>query len=170
MPPEDRLKINFDGAFKAETLTGSCGFIIRNSSGEAVTAGAANVSPVSDAMMAETLACKIALEAAEAHGISRVELETDSALMREALATNARDLAPGGVLFKGIRELLADQFRCDCVRNIPRSCNSVAHEIARLGMSWDPGQSVVWLDPLPKFVNILVAHDLAEQSSLNIRL
>ena len=66
--------------------------------------------------------------------------------------------------------LLADHFRCDCIRNIPRSCNSVAHEIARLDMSWDPGQSVVWLDPLPKFVNILVAHDLAEQSSLNIRL
>ena len=65
-----------------------------------MTAGAAKVSPVRDAMMAETLACKFALEAAEVHGISRVGLETDSALLREALATNARDLALGGVLFK----------------------------------------------------------------------
>ena len=133
-------------------------------------AGAANVSPMRDALMAETMACQFALEAAEMHGISRIELETDSALLREALITNSRDLATEGALFRSIRDLLADQFRCDCVRNIPRSCNSVAHEIARLDMSWDPGQSVVWLDPLPKFVNILVAHDLAEQSSLNIRL
>jgi hypothetical protein len=93
-------------------------------------AGTANVSPVRDAC------CKFALEAAEVHGIFRVELETKCALLREALATNTRDLAPEGVFFfKGIWELLADQFRCDCVRNIPCSCNLVAHEIARLGMS-----------------------------------
>jgi hypothetical protein len=105
-------------------------------------AGAANVSPVRDALMAETLACKFA--AAEVQGISRIELETDSSLLREALATISRDLAPQGVLFKGIREILADHFRCEFIRNIPCSCNSVAHEIARLGMSWDPGQSTVY--------------------------
>jgi hypothetical protein len=129
-------------------------------------AGTANVSSVHDAMMAETLACRFALEAADVHGIFRVELETDCALSREALATNTRDLAPEGVLFKGIQELLADQFRCDCVPNIPCSCNLVAHEIARLGMSWDLGQSIVWLNSLPEFLNILVARDLAEQSSV----
>jgi hypothetical protein len=127
-------------------------------------AGTANVSPVRDAMMAETLACRFASEAADVHEIFRVELETECALSREALATNTRDLALEGVLFKGIWELLADQFRCDCVRNIPRSCNLVAHEIARLDMSRGPGQSMVWLDPLLEFLNILVAHDLAEQS------
>jgi ribonuclease HI len=49
-----------------------------------VMAGAANVSPMRDALMAETMACQFALEAAEMHGISRIELETDSALLREA--------------------------------------------------------------------------------------
>ena len=100
-------------------------------------AGAANVSPVRNALMAETMACKFALDAAEVQGISRIELETDSSLLREALATSSRDLAPQGVLFKGIWEILSDHFRCEFIRNIPRSCNSVAHEIARLGMSWD---------------------------------
>jgi hypothetical protein len=106
-------------------------------------AGAANVSPTRDAMMAETLAYKFVLEAAEAHGISRIELETDSAMQREALVTSSRDFAPDGVLFTGIRELLNDHFRCEFIRNIPRSCNSVAHEIARLDMSWDLEQSIV---------------------------
>jgi hypothetical protein len=115
-----------------------------------------------DALMAETMACKFALEAAEMYGISRIELETDSALLREAITRNVRDLAPEGVPFTGIRELLADHFRCDSIRNIPCSCNSVAHEIAKVGLSWDPGQSFVWLDPLPEFVNTLVARYLAE--------
>jgi ribonuclease HI len=46
------------------------------------------------------MACKFALEAAEVQGISRIELETDSSLLKEALATNSRDLAPQGVLFR----------------------------------------------------------------------
>jgi hypothetical protein len=130
-------------------------------------AGAANVSPMRDALMAETVACQFALEAAEMHGISRIELETDSALLREALITNSRDLAPEGALSRSIRDLLADQFRCDIIPNAPRSCNSVAHEIVKVGMCWDLGQSDVWLDPLPQFVNSLVACDLAEQLVLN---
>ena len=101
------------------------------------------------------------------HGISRIELETDSALLREALITNSRDLATEGALFRSIRDLLADQFRCDIIRNVPRSCNSVAHEITKVGMCWDPEQSDVWLDLLPEFVNSLVARDLAEQLVLN---
>jgi ribonuclease HI len=101
--------------------------------------------------MAETLACKFALEAAEVHGISRIEMETDSSLLREAPFTNSWDLAPEGVLFKGIQELLADHFICNRICNVPRSCNSVAHEIARMGMSgtrdnllfgWTPSQTL----------------------------
>jgi hypothetical protein len=63
-------------------------------------------------------------------------METDPSLLREALITNSEDLALEGVLFKGIRELLADHFICNRIHNVPRSCNSVGHEIARLCMSW----------------------------------
>jgi hypothetical protein len=66
-------------------------------------------------------------------------METDLSLSREALITNFEDLALEGVLFKGIRELLADHFICNRIRNVPRSCNSVVHEITRLGMSWTWG-------------------------------
>jgi hypothetical protein len=167
-PGEERLKINVDGAFNLETSIGACGFIIRNCRGEPVMAGASKLRYVRDAMMAETLACKFALEAAEVHGISRIEVETDSALLREALITSSRDLAPEGALFIGIREFLADQFICNSIQNVPHSCNSIAHEIAKMGMSWDPGQSVVWTDPLPEFVNTLVARDLAEHLVISI--
>jgi hypothetical protein len=69
-PGEECLKINVDGAFRHETSASSCGFIIRNSSGDPVMVGATNFSPVHDAMMAKTVACKFALESTELYGIS----------------------------------------------------------------------------------------------------
>jgi len=86
-PVLDYLKINFDGAFRRETQEAACGFIIRNHLGESVPAGAANISPAMDALAAETTACLFALEFAERHGISRVELETDSSQVREAITS-----------------------------------------------------------------------------------
>ena len=39
-----------------------------------------------------------------------------------------------------------------------------------MGMSRDPGQSWIWTDPLPEFVNVLAARDdLAEYASINAR-
>jgi ribonuclease HI len=54
---------------------GAWGFIIRDNEGDAVLAGAGNVSPLYDALMAETMACVKALEAANAQGISRIQIE-----------------------------------------------------------------------------------------------
>jgi ribonuclease HI len=166
-PPEpELLKINIDGAFK-ECSTGACGFIIHH--GEPVLAGAANISPALDVLATETVACLFALESAERHGISRIELETDSSQLREAIRSMSRDLAPGGVLFKCIRELLHNSFRCTKVSNVPRLCNSSAHKIAKLALSWDLGHSSLWSDPLPEFVFDLVARDTAELNLVNTR-
>lgn len=63
--------------------------------------------------------------------------------LREAITSQARDLAPAGILFQSIRNLLHDQFYCNSILNISRSCNSSAHEIAKIALNWDPGQSVI---------------------------
>jgi hypothetical protein len=62
-PGTDQLKINFDGAFCSEDRKAACGFIIRKHVGEAVLAGAANISPALDALSADSAACLFALEA-----------------------------------------------------------------------------------------------------------
>jgi len=134
-----------------------------------VLAGASKISPVRDALSAETVACLFALKSAEQAGISRIELEMDCSQLREAITSQDRDLAPCGVLFRSIRELLRDHFICNKIVNISRSCNSSAHEIAKLALSWDPGQSNVWTDPLPEFVNSLVTRDIVEFTSINER-
>ena len=40
---------------------------------------------------------------------------------------------------------------------IPRACNRVAHELARIGLSRDTDLPSVWEDLLPDFVTTLVA-------------
>jgi hypothetical protein len=143
------LKANIDGAFLNETKKGAWGFIIRDHGGQMILAGAGNVNPVHNALMAETMACVKMVEAAEMQGISRIQIETDSSQLREALLSNERDLEPSGMLFMYIREFLRDRFRCHKICNIPRSCNSSVHEIAKLGLCWDTGQSMLWPDDLP---------------------
>ena len=168
-PDENFLKINFDAGFRKKDGMGTCGFVVRDHLGEAILAGAANVKPVRDALSTEAMACLFALESVEAVGISRIELETDCSQLQDAILSQRRDLAPGGVLFRSIRELLQDRFVCNKVIAIPRSCNSSAHEIAKLALSWDLGQSNVWNDPLPDFVCTHVARDFGELASYNER-
>jgi hypothetical protein len=81
----------------------------------------------------------------------------------------ASDLSVGGGLFTEIRSCLQDSFNCLNVCKIPRSCNSCAHDLASLSMSWDPGQFCLWTDPLPEFVTRWAARDLAKPESVNIR-
>jgi ribonuclease HI len=68
-----------------ESHAGSWGFLIRSHDGESILARVGNESPVYNAIMAETVACVKALEAVEAHGISRVQIETGTSKLCEAL-------------------------------------------------------------------------------------
>ena len=103
--------------------------------GEAVLADAAKIMPLHDALSAEAVACLFALESAEFAGMSRIELETDCSQLRDAIISQSRDLAPCGVLFRSIWELLHDWFICNKVIVVLCLCNSSAHEIAKLALS-----------------------------------
>lgn len=48
---------------------------------------------------------------------------------------------------------------------VGRFCNRCAHEIARLGVNWDPSQMSVWADPLLESVKLLVVRDRTEPMS-----
>jgi len=69
---------------------------------------------------------------------------------------------PGGPLFREARAELRASFPVAHINFRPRSCNMVAHELAHLSLSWDPGRSMVRNDPLPEFVLRRVSRDLAE--------
>ena len=56
-PPTDSLKLNCDAGFIKTEKTGSCGFIVRDSDGQGLLAGAGRLEDVPDALCAEGYAC-----------------------------------------------------------------------------------------------------------------
>jgi hypothetical protein len=97
-----------------------------------------------------------ALQTATNYRTSRIQLETDSSVLKQTLLSSSMDLAACGMLIKDTRFLLRKHFVCSAIFSIPRSCNSVAHELAKLALCWDPGELHVW------FVKTLVARDSVE--------
>jgi hypothetical protein len=98
-----------------------------------------------------------------------VIIETDSLALKDAVTSTSHDLSVGRGLFQEIRNLIAEEFISLNVSKISRVCNVCAHELAHMGLSWDPGQFQVWAAPFPEFVNSLMARDLAEHLSVNAR-
>jgi len=138
-PPMGILKINCDGAFFAETKTGSWGFVIRDHNSHAVLAGSGSLGAVHDADCSEVQACLAALQAAPSHGIGSIVLESDSMNTVKALQSNERDRSPASVLYKEARELISLCFDSVQVSHISRSCNRSAHERARPESWLGPG-------------------------------
>ena len=77
-----------------------------------------------------------ALQSATDLGISRIQLEMDSSVLKQALLSSSMDLAASGMLIRDTRDLLRSSSVCNDVRLVSRVCNSVAHELDRMGMSW----------------------------------
>jgi hypothetical protein len=102
-----------------------------------------------DALIAESLACEKALQSASDYGVSWIQLELDSSVLKKVLQSNSMNFSTGGMLIKDTRDLLVQHFVCSDVSLVPRSCNSIAHKLARMGMSLDPGESHVW-KPSPR--------------------
>jgi hypothetical protein len=138
------------------------GICLRDEVGHALCAGAGRLEFVSDAISAEAKACLAALLAILAQGVSVVDIESDSELLVSAIKSSSHDLATGATIFTEIKTVLQFQFSSFDFYFAPRSYNNVAHELARLGVSWDPGQSYVWVDPLPRFVRAKVIRDSTE--------
>lgn len=123
------------------------------------------LTAVQDALVAEGEACLAALRAATELGISRIIPETDSKNLVQAITTCDFDQAPGGVIFREIKEMLSLHFNPDRIVFSTRSCNKCAHELAHFGLARDPDQPIVWLDPLPRFVQSLLDCDAADPES-----
>jgi len=69
-----------------------------------------------------------------------VALDTNLSQLRDAMVASVLDLSVAGGLFQEIRSSAYDDFILFSVTKIHRSCNSLAHELAAMGQSWDPSQ------------------------------
>ena len=143
-------------------MQGSWGFIVGDHEGDGVLTGAGRLGSIPNAMTAEAAAYAQALQAAADYGISHVQVEVDSTALQQALQSSSMDLATCGMLLSDTRSLLCEQFVYSKIISIPRACNGLAHNLAKLAMSWDPGDLYVWAYLLPEFVNTQVARNLVQ--------
>ena len=158
-PPEDYVKVNFDGAFHQTTNDGGWGYVIRDQVGESVAAGAGKSVHLRDALHSEAVACLAAIEGAINIGANRIIFESDSSTLVRAMKTRNFDKALIGVLVKEARSICILQFGSCLFSFSRRECNSVAHELANLGASSE-SQDSVWVDEAPECVVSLLARDI----------
>lgn len=132
-PPLNFVKINTDGTYRGNTKQGGWGFVIRDRAGSILQAGAGPAAHLQDAFHAEVIACAAAIKAASERGMSRIELETDSMMLRNAIQDNSFNLSSLGGVILEIKHVILSCFHSFSVSYSPRSCNKVAHELAAYG-------------------------------------
>ncbi|RLN33089.1 hypothetical protein C2845_PM03G16420 [Panicum miliaceum] len=156
-PAADILKINVDGSFIAGTRKGGWGFVIRDSEGTVMHAGAGAIPRAMDAFHTEVLACHAGLKAASEKGMTKVMIDTDSMMLVMALKGNTFALAPAGGIIHEIK-VVASSFVLFSANYSPRVCNKVAHALAASGCNCSPGADLIW-DGTPAGMETLVAED-----------
>jgi hypothetical protein len=97
-------------------------------------------------------------------GITKIILETDSLILKQALQNDSRRLSEVGGDIYELKNLLMSSFSNFLCGFVPRSCNKVAHNLAAVGVSCNQGGVVHW-DCTTPAVSDLVASDIAEPLS-----
>jgi ribonuclease HI len=159
LPPEEGwLKVNADGAFHASSGVGGCGAVLRNHHGDFV-AGTSHFLPRAlDPEQAELQACKCALTLAKEHNIDRVHLESDCLGVVAKLRSSDFDRSVHGQLIQEVKSLLWS-FAEHRIRHVRRSCNGVAHSLAKYGCV--NNVCMVWVGTPPDLIVNLVASEHA---------
>uniref|UniRef100_A0A8I6YAX7 RNase H type-1 domain-containing protein n=1 Tax=Hordeum vulgare subsp. vulgare TaxID=112509 RepID=A0A8I6YAX7_HORVV len=158
-PADGTLKINSDGSYNKETLTGGWGYIIRDHEGDVVVSAAGRLHHVYDALQAKAEACIRAIYKAQELGIGNVVLETDASTLVSAIKTSRYDLATNGSLFQEIKAFVSLNFISFDIVHCPRACNKVADALTMHGSKMVLEPQAVWPGLAPTFAQGLVAAD-----------
>jgi hypothetical protein len=163
-PTEGNLKINVDAAFSEDTGDAAIGVIARDHLGHISLAASIVIDKCSDAEEAEACAIREGLNLAVEYNLKPNAIESDCA---NAVATaNSHKVVASRCwgIYRDIERLKILSPGCN-VTKVVRSCNSVAHELAKLARV--SGDSYVWLPPIPGNVLALCVKDLCTNHAMN---
>lgn len=127
-------------------------------------AGAGHIPYAYDALQAEGLACLASLQWAQHWGITRIQIETDSQMLAEAINGSGQDLAINGHLFRQIKYYARLNFSQLQINYCPRACNNVVDALANYGAKLEQNCDRIWPEGAPEFVSVLLASDFAVHS------
>ena len=127
-PPEDHVKVNFDGSFNANSGDGGWGYIIRDHAGNFIAAGAGKIRNLGSALQSEATACLAAIHGADGVGANRIIFESDASILVQGLKSTELDKSEIGVLVKEAKSLCLLNFSSFQFSFSRRTCNNAAHE------------------------------------------
>lgn len=97
-------------------------------------------------------------------GMVRVELETDSQLVAEALDLHKVDSSAYAAVIEDMKYQLKLWFSKFTIHVCRRNANSVAHELANVGRMCEPNHFMEWESDVPAHVGECVLGDLPKHS------
>ncbi|XP_062028713.1 uncharacterized protein LOC133744661 [Rosa rugosa] len=92
-PPSGRLKINVDGAFRAEEGSGGIGVVVRNDAGMGIAALARTFLHAHSVLNMEAEACRAGLLLGIHQGWTDIDVESDSAILISALNSREKNFS-----------------------------------------------------------------------------
>jgi ribonuclease HI len=160
-PPDNYVKVNFDGSYHAGAGAGGWGYVIRDQAGKFIAAGSGKSLHLGSPIQSEAVACLAAIQGANEIGANRIILESDASTLVQALKSKDYDMSSFGVVVKEARSLCTLNFESFQFSFCRRTCNNAAHELAKLGASSEPSGSR-WDGHAPSCIVTILASDLAE--------
>ena len=130
-PPHHFIKLNSDGAKAPHQASG--GYVLRNSTGQVIQAGAFPLGTAS-VLIAEATALRNGLHAAVDAGFCRILIESDSQILIQAILGVIQPPWEIQVLIHDIKQFIQSCIQVE-VAHIFREANRAADWLAKLGLS-----------------------------------
>ncbi|KAA3471354.1 reverse transcriptase [Gossypium australe] len=128
-PPRETIKINFDGAFDVHNHISASGIVIRDPEGAILFSCSEIHKGVPSAFAAEALACRKAVRIGVENRWTEVIIEEDSRSVINKCRSSDRDKSLLGAYISDIKQMMY-RSKPFVFNHIPRSANTIAHEIA----------------------------------------
>ena len=161
VPPSGRLKINIDGAFKAESGQGGIGVVVRNENGECIAALARHFPFSGSALHMEAEACRAGLLIAIYFGWVDVEIESDCSVLISGLSSDREDYSDVGRIIHDCHSYIRTINTCR-VSHIYREANGVANRLAHLASCSFLDE--FWVDETPVSIQDVLYEDLCNST------
>ncbi|XBI23995.1 hypothetical protein VPH35_049137 [Triticum aestivum] len=153
-PKYGYVKLNVDAGFDSDTLAATFGAVIQDHRGEFIAAANEKMDLCFDSFTAEAIAVRFGLNLASAIGCSKIEVNSDSVEVVNALSQDYSSSVSSSIIDDcyfmslGFSHVIYDH------RN--RKRNRVAHELVRASRFFSPS---VWIDNAPDKVIPLLVND-----------
>ncbi|XP_073362561.1 uncharacterized protein [Aegilops tauschii subsp. strangulata] len=160
-PSDEMLKINADGSFAPGEGHAGWGVVARDSAGNIVAARAGRQDHIQDAFAAKVAALSNAVALAADLGCLRVNFETDSQLLVEAMDFRKPDSSAAAVI-EDTKFQLKMWFSKHTISVCRRSANAVGHELANTGRLYPVEHVMHWESDVPAHVAACASSDMPE--------